>query len=535
MSKARNRLAEMRANRERYDASLEIFAGDALVIRPKSGGDQLLRFNQVQKDIDIALDNQLNETGRVRALVLKARQVGISTYLGARNYHRVTRKRGTRALVMTHRDRATANLFNMIKRFADNDPHAPRVHRSNEEELSFADLDSGISIATAGASNTGGGRSFTFQFAHLSEVAYWKAASEHALGILETVPDEPGTEIIQESTANGMSNFWHAQCMAAMKGTSQYQLIFIPYYRHEEYQREPPAGWVPPEAFREMGDAHNLTAGQVYWAWQKNRSIAAQSNDDPDEICWRFRQEYPTTIEEAFRASRRGGFIKSSVVVRAIGLNLPNQLDPLVLGCDFATGGGGDPNEDTVGEDGQAGDANVFISRRGRVAGRELFKRFHDRDTVSVADKLAAEINRLKPVAVFMDIGGGGAAVHDILARRGYTGLILVNFGAKAADGRKYRNKRAEIYGRLRDWLAQEGGADIPAEDALEAELTTVQVHNEDNGLLLMPKKIFRSKFGFSPDGSDALGTTFASPIPNQPGRRITVSGTEVVSAIGGY
>lgn len=532
------RLAVIKENRRLYDASLETYAGDALVIRPKAGGDRLLRFNEVQRVLDVELDNMRNEVGRVRALVLKARQVGISTYCAARLYHRITRSPGTRAMMMAHRDDTTNALFGMVKRFAENDPNAPRATRSNKGELEFGEIDSGIVVGTAGAANAGGGRGFTYQYAHLSEVALWQNAQEHALGILEAVPEMNGTEVIQESTAQGMNNFWHLQYMAALRGQSNFRAIFIPYFVHEEYRTDPPPGWEPPEAFRELRDAHSLSDAQLYWAYQKNMALAAQAGEDPDEICWKFRQEYPCTPEEAFRASRRGGFIKASVVAAAINRILPDASDyPLVIGCDFATGGGGEPHEEAAGEEGEdsKGDWNCFISRRGRVAGRELFRAFPDRDAVSVANKLATEINRLNPALVFMDQGGGGAQVHDILVSRGYRNLRLINFGSKAIDNRKYGNRRAEIWGEMRDWLSEEGGCDIPADDALEAELTSVPVHRDEPTLILMPKKLLRQKHGFSPDRADALATTFGAPMPMGPAHRVKITGTEIVDERAGY
>ena len=97
----------------------------------------------------------------------------------------------------------------------------------------------------------------------------------------------------------------------------------------------------------------------------------------------------------------------------------PHQRDmPLILGCDFATGGGGgdaevpDANatttDDVLGS--EDGDANVFISRRGRVMGRECYERFRDRNTMSVANRLAAAIDRTRPDRVFMDRGGAARA-----------------------------------------------------------------------------------------------------------------------------
>ena len=417
----------------------------------------------------------------------------------------------------------------------ESDPHSPGTERVNKEELVFKGLDSGFTIGTAGAIDTGTGRSFTFQFAHLSEVGFWGAAHDHALGVLEAVPDAAGTEIVMESTANGVGGYWYNVCMAALRHESEYELIFYPWFDFSEYRREPPAEWKPPDAFREVMETHALQRDQIYWAWDKNRSIGMADQLSPDELCWKFQQEYPATPMEAFRASRRGGYISPSIVTKAI-VATHFQTDyhiPLVLGCDFATGGGGDVQETSSDKSG-TGDDNVFMSRRGRIAGHELFTRFKDRNTVSVADKLGRAITLLSPRAVFMDVGGGGAQVHDILARRGFRNLILVDFGSGADDKRKYRNKRAEIYGRLRDWLSATGGADLIADEGLESELTVIRVKDENHGMVLESKKILKKEYGFSTDASDALATTFAADIP--PERTdIKEPGIGAYDPVGGY
>jgi len=78
---------------------------------------QPLVLNAVQRHIHARLEAQRAACGMVRALILKARQPGVSTYVGARFYWKVTHGRGLRAFILTHRDQATANLFAMAKRF----------------------------------------------------------------------------------------------------------------------------------------------------------------------------------------------------------------------------------------------------------------------------------------------------------------------------------------------------------------------------------------------------------------------------------
>ena len=387
-------------------------------------------MNSVQIELDAIIGNMLAETGKARIIIVKARQLGISTYVSGRFYHRTRHDGGMRANITTHRDDATHNLLDMNKRFHQNDPDPQLTKENNADGLVFAN-DSGFSIATAGAVSTGAGRSFTFQLAHLSELAFWKNASDHLTAILDAVPDAPGSEVIIESTAQGSSGPFYQMAMAAREGSIDYRLVFLPWFKHDEYATAPPEGWTPGDAVRELAVRYDLTAAQLYWAETKNRERAAVDGEDPSELCWRFRQEYPGNVDEAFRAGRTGGFIAASVVAKARARENPHTIEmPLILGCDFATGGGGGDNEGLTAEQLQQkeyrdkgsedGDSNVFISRRGRVLGREIYERFKDKNTVSVANKLAAAVDRLNPVRVFMDRGGGGAQVYDILCQRGY-------------------------------------------------------------------------------------------------------------------
>jgi len=74
-------------------------------------------FNRAQLHIHAALEAQREKTGRVRALILKGRQQGCSTYVAARFFHRAMRGHGQRVFILTHEDSATQNLFDIVQRF----------------------------------------------------------------------------------------------------------------------------------------------------------------------------------------------------------------------------------------------------------------------------------------------------------------------------------------------------------------------------------------------------------------------------------
>jgi hypothetical protein len=132
------------------------------------------------------------------------------------------------------------------------------------------------------------------------------------------------------------------------------------------------------------------------------------------------------------------------------------------------------------------------------------------------------------PAAVFIDSGGGGAQIYDMvctLGERYEAVMVLVNFGGSPEEeyilmenGEERagpKNRRAEMWMRSRDWLQQPGGADIPDEGGLQSDATapgykydTVTQH-----LILESKEQMRARKARSPDDWDAIALTFASVV----------------------
>lgn len=507
-----------RAIRRRLRDDFPHYAQKSLKIRPKAGGLVPFRLNKAQLYIHDKIEQQLDETGRVRVLIVKARQEGASTYTEGRFYWKVSHRKGVRAFILTHEDDATQNLFDMADRFYENSNPIlkPHLGASNAKELYFDALDSGYRVGTA--RTKGKGRSQTIQYFHGSEVAFWPNAADHMAGIMQAVPkDAPGTEIILESTGNGIQGLFYNMVMDALAGKGDYILIFIPWYWHDEYKSPAPADWSKPEAFSEYQQLHGLSDDQLYWAYIKNGELARSLGLDDDELCWLFRQEYPATVKEAFQAADTNSYISAEVVERAAQNTVDNQDHaPLILGCDVSGG---------------INDKTWIIDRQGRKAGGKINLKFKESDQMVIAGRLARIIDDLNPDMVFIDVGGGyGSGVYDRLCELGYERkLTPVQFGGKASNDRDYANKRAEMYGELKDWLEDPGGADIPQDEELHMHILSVSAKYDSNDRVKLRKKEdIKAEFGFSPDGSDALGLTFAEPVhrqEKQPKRRHHRSG----------
>ena len=170
------RLVDEQTRREaaaRAPGDLEYFARYALKLRPKIGALEPFLFNPTQRKLHAIIEEQKAKTGRVRVIVLKARQLGVSTYVAARLFHRTIFNPGLRTIIIGHEKRSSSNLFQIVKRFHEHMPAdmRPALGTSNAEALLFDKIDSGyiVSVATA----EGAGRSSTAQNLHASEAAFW--------------------------------------------------------------------------------------------------------------------------------------------------------------------------------------------------------------------------------------------------------------------------------------------------------------------------------------------------------------------------
>lgn len=240
-----------------------LFAANYLKLKAKSGKTEAFELNEAQQYVHSKIEEQKAKTGKVRALVLKGRQQGMSTYISGRYYHKAIFNRGVGVYILTHEQSATDNLFNMVKRYNDNNKLAPSSKNDSAKELTFGVLDSGYGVGTAGAKSVG--RSKTITLFHGSEVAFWPNAAMHFAGVVQAVPDLPNTEIILESTANGVGGEFHKRWQDAERGEGDYIAIFVPWFWSKEYSRQVSDGFILTDEEKEYKNLYNLDDGQMAW------------------------------------------------------------------------------------------------------------------------------------------------------------------------------------------------------------------------------------------------------------------------------
>lgn len=209
--------------------------------------------------------------------------------------------------------------------------------------------------------------------------------------------------------------------------------------------------------------------------------------EDSDFVKVRVRGEFPSQSSMQF--------ISGDLVDEAIAREARSYLEePLIIGVDVARFGD---------------DQSVVCFRRGRDARTIEWSKYRGLDTMQLAARVAEFVRLHQADAVFVDGGGVGGGVVDRL-RDLHVNVIEVNFGASAEDAR-YMNKRAEMWGNMREWLS---GGSIPDDRELQDDLIGVEYGFTPTNKIQLEKKEDMKKRGLaSPDLADALALTFAYPV----------------------
>jgi len=293
---------EKRIQLKAYSLDFAKFAEEQIKIVTKDATQGFVPFklNNSQKYITEKLQTQLEETGKVRAIILKARQQGISTYCAGRVFWKTYFAQHTRSVVMAHDSATSDALFSMSKSVIQNmqGDLKPQEDRSNAKEIiirtpAYTDkaAKGSYRLYTAGAPEAGRGTTPTI--AHLSEVAFWQHDEKILAGLFQGISQAQGTEVILESTANGAQGEFYRLWKGAVAGENEYTPIFLPWFWTPEYTREAPEGMELTDEEEKIKNNFNLSLGQLYW----RRLKIAESGE------LKFKQEYPSTADEAFVVS----------------------------------------------------------------------------------------------------------------------------------------------------------------------------------------------------------------------------------------
>lgn len=295
-----------------------------------------------QLDFDQKLEAQHAAGMPMRALILKARKLGFSTWVQAKFVQRLTQMPFQVALAMAQDRKTSGVLADMVSLMYDRLPTdlpfsikpdligkgATRAgvrffefgHKMRASEKSIYET------MTAGAAAVG--RGYTPSMFHGSEVAWWEDPTI-LTGALNALPDEVGTIAVLESTANGFNHF-QERWTRAVNGAEDPETggLYIPlFYGWQDNPgnslpfpsaeaRERFANTIGDSQYggdaeeHELVEAYGVTLEQLRW----RRNTISEKCEGKIEV---FHQEHPATPEQAFIGSGNPVFA-GILVARAI-------------------------------------------------------------------------------------------------------------------------------------------------------------------------------------------------------------------------
>lgn len=237
-------------------------------------------------------------------------------------------------------------------------------------------------------------------------------------------------------------------------------------------------------------------------------AIIAKHGANSDEARMEVYGEFPNQSANQFIAND----IVDDAMSRTVDVDIGA---PLLMGVDVARYGN---------------DRSVIAFRQGRDARSIPWQFYQHLPVDQLANRVAEAAQKFKPDAIFVDGGGVGGGVVDLLKSWGFK-VIEVQFGAKPKDGDKYANKRTEMWDLMREWLHT---AAVPHDRDLRTDLISPEYsyHATSNKMGLESKEDMKKRGIASPDGADALAMTFAQTVArndtrlsrNNPSRRNAVA-----------
>lgn len=264
------------------DDTIGIWLSQALLrVRNRSGEDVALVPNAAQRAYE--------ERRGQQNIVLKARQMGVSTWIAGRFFLKTITQPGTLTVQVAQSREAAEQIFRMVHRFYEHLPQGLRegvlwTSRANAGQMVFPEMDSEYRVTSAAEENAG--RGLTIQNLHCSEVAHWPGDGNAVLAGLRAAL-VPGGELVLESTPNGAQGCMYEEwCGAEAMGMVRH---FFPWWMEPAYVSAPIAANEWTEEERALVEVHGLRAEQIGFRRERKarfRLLATQEYAESAESCF---------------------------------------------------------------------------------------------------------------------------------------------------------------------------------------------------------------------------------------------------------
>ncbi len=264
------------------ESVMQFLAETLLMVRVRDGNLKPLRANAAQKAFE--------EWRAQHNIVLKARQMGISTWVAARFFLKTITVPGTLTVQVAHTREAAEAIFRTVQRFWVHLPEAMREgavrrSRANAGQMVFPELDSEFRVVSAGDESAG--RGLTIQNLHCSEVARWPEDAAATLAGLRAALTPEG-ECVLESTPNGAWGCFYEEWQRAESvGMARH---FLPWWMEDAYRSRGAEADSLRDDERALMAAHGLSLQQIGFRRgleASYRGLAAQEYAEDAEACFR--------------------------------------------------------------------------------------------------------------------------------------------------------------------------------------------------------------------------------------------------------
>ena len=252
-----------------------------LVVRTREGRPGKLKANKVQRAFE-------NKRGQ-RNIVLKARQMGLTTWVAARFFLKTITQPGTLTLEVAHTQEAAEEIFRIVHRFLDWLPDglregALKTGRANVRQIVFPEIDAEYRVVSAADRNAG--RGLTVQNLHCSELARWPGDAADILAGLRAAM-APGGELILESTPQGVGGCFYEEWRKA--GETATVRHFFPWWMETRYHSEAVDEASLTDEERVLMETHGLKLAQIAYRRRIRadfRGLTAQEYAEDEESCF---------------------------------------------------------------------------------------------------------------------------------------------------------------------------------------------------------------------------------------------------------
>ena len=410
----------------------DYFCTKYLKIVDKQGDLVLLKPNIAQQRFLYNLDDN------PWIYVLKARQLGLTTIIAAKLFHKCLFTPHYKVAVLAHTRDAAKNIFEIYRRYYNCLPKFLKfkTEAANVNELVF--FHGGYIKVGSASSNSF--RGSTYNSLHLSEFAFYDDIERTIQSVFQTAT--PNADIILETTANGLND-----AQTIWTDDNGFNKLFISWLDNPQYTSKKKSSLSTIEKSY-IGD-HELEPKKANWFAETLRGKCLNNINT-------FNQEYPITAETAFVTSGKKFF---PMVFQVSGgdpfigwkiYNNPKKYRTYVAGVDTASGS---PSGDYS--------AMVILDVTDRKKS-QVVATFYDRVPLKEFSRQVLKgLAQFNPLVV-VESNSYGLAIIETLREEGYAHLYrrtkydkISNRWSEHLGFSTTQQSRPLLLSRLHQWVSQ--------------------------------------------------------------------------------